>query len=125
MPINYQEYPPNWKEIRARILERDQNKCKFCDVPNNAFIYRPYKKRKEWRLMPDGHEADAMVFDGIKFTKIVLTIAHLDHDKLNHDVKDERLAALCQRCHLLYDLDRHISKRKNNVLKKLNQPELF
>lgn len=75
--------------------------------------------------MPEGHEADAMAIDGFKFTKIVLTIAHLDHDKLNHEVKDERLAALCQRCHLLYDLDRHISNRKNNQLLKANNPTLF
>jgi hypothetical protein len=34
---------------------------------------------------------------------VVLTIAHLDHDELNHEVKDERLKALCQHCHLNYD----------------------
>jgi len=32
-----------------------------------------------------------------------LTIAHLDHDRDNFDVFDERLAALCQKCHLNYD----------------------
>lgn len=36
-------------------------------------------------------------------TKIVLTVAHLDHDELNHDVKMERLMAMCQLCHLQYD----------------------
>ena len=35
--------------------------------------------------------------------KVVLTIAHLDHDELNHSVTLERLAALCQLCHLRYD----------------------
>ena len=34
---------------------------------------------------------------------IILTIVHLDHDVDNHQVKDERLAALCQKCHLDYD----------------------
>ena len=41
-------------------------------------------------------------FDVYK-TKIVLTIAHLDHDELNHDVKMDRLMAMCQLCHLQYD----------------------
>ena len=35
--------------------------------------------------------------------RVVLTIAHLDHDECNHDVKLDRLAALCQLCHLRYD----------------------
>ena len=38
-----------------------------------------------------------------KKVKVVLTVAHLDHDEENHEVKDERLAALCQWCHLNYD----------------------
>jgi hypothetical protein len=46
--------------------------------------------------------------------KIVLTIAHLDHDKHNHDIQDDRLAALCQACHLNYDRPRHVSSRKAN-----------
>ena len=39
----------------------------------------------------------------IKQIRVVLTIAHLDHDEENHDVSDDRLAALCQQCHLNYD----------------------
>jgi hypothetical protein len=110
MPINYKDYPPNWKEIRKRILLRADNKCEFCGVTNYAFVWRD--KMGKWQLMPEGHEADAMALDGFKFTKIVLTIAHLDHDKLNHSVQDDRLAALCQKCHLGYDLPRHIENRK-------------
>ena len=34
---------------------------------------------------------------------VVLTVAHLDHDEWNHEVQDNRLAALCQKCHLTYD----------------------
>ena len=119
MPIDYNEYPPNWLEIRARILLREDNKCKFCGAPNHTMIYRPKKGLNKWELMPEGHEADAMALDGFKFTKVVLTIAHLDHDKLNHEVSDERLAALCQRCHLGYDLHRHINNRRygRNYLK--------
>jgi len=110
MPCNYKEYPKDWKQIRKRILLRADNKCEFCGVPNHAFIYR-YGKDK-WDFMPEGREADAMALDGFKFTKIVLTIAHLDHDKSNHGVSDDRLKALCQKCHLGYDLPRHIDNRK-------------
>lgn len=30
MPINYREYPPDWKQTRARILERAGNRCEWC-----------------------------------------------------------------------------------------------
>lgn len=103
MPINYKDYPANWKEIRERILEREKHCCKFCGVQN--YSYRQNNQGK--------------------FTRIVLTIAHLDHDKLNHDVQDDRLAALCQKCHLGYDMQRHIANRKRNLDIKRKQTKLF
>lgn len=38
-----------------------------------------------------------------KKVKVILTIAHLDHDETNHHVADDRLKAMCQICHLRYD----------------------
>jgi 5-methylcytosine-specific restriction endonuclease McrA len=99
MPINYSKYPPNWTtEIVPRIKERDGHCCKFCGIKN-------------YTIKPNG-------------TKVVLTVAHLDHDSSNHDVQDDRLAALCQACHLKYDLHRHIMKRKYG-LGVYDQPKLF
>lgn len=113
MPIDYKEYPENWfTVIRPSVLARAKHCCEDCGAPNHKFIYRPFKGRLDWKLMPEGHEADALGLDGVKFTKVILTIAHLDHDKLNHEVKLDRLKALCQRCHLLYDLKHHIENRK-------------
>ena len=55
MPINYKKYPPNWRtEIVPRIKARDGHQCKFCGIEN-------------YTIKPNG-------------TKVVLTIAHLDHD---------------------------------------------
>jgi 5-methylcytosine-specific restriction endonuclease McrA len=100
MPIDYSKYPPNWStEIVPRIKERDGHKCQFCGIENYA-------------ITPKG-------------TKVVLTIAHLDHDNDNHDVTDDRLAALCQRCHLRYDLHRHVAKRKYGTAFFKTQPTLF
>lgn len=126
MPIDYKEYPKNWKtEIRPAILERAKNCCEQCGAPNHELIYRPDKKdKKKWLLAPDGHLANAMVLDCIKFTKIILTIAHLDHDKQNHDVKLDRLQALCQRCHLLYDIEHHKANRKYGRRHKENNHKL-
>lgn len=58
-----------------------------------------------------------------KPTKIVLTIAHKDHDPthndgLEHDhikvlpYEQSNLAAWCQKCHLDYDRDHHMKNAK-------------
>lgn len=124
MPIDYSEYPPNWKtEIRPAVLKRAKNCCENCGVPNYALIYRPNKGKPDWELAPEGHQADAMALDGVKFVKIVLTIAHL-----NHDIKQNNLVnlkALCQRCHLNYDKVFHKSNRIKNRATKQKQTNLF
>jgi hypothetical protein len=48
----------------------------------------------------------------IRPIRIILTIAHLDHDPENWDVSDDRLAALCQKCHLTHDAPMKAEKRK-------------
>lgn len=84
--MNYSKYPKNWKtEIRPRILERAGYKCEMCGV------------------------ADRTIRNG---SVVVLTIAHLDRDPDNHMVKDDRLQALCQACHLAYDRDANVKNKK-------------
>lgn len=41
----------------------------------------------------------------MKVSRIVLTIAHLDHAPENNDPTN--LRALCQRCHLAWDKEHH------------------
>lgn len=103
MPWDRSKYPKDWRERRARILERDGNCCKFCGVPNHAFIYRD---RKGWHKISE-MECEVLALEGIKTTLIVLTIAHLERG--DKDCPDVLLAALCQRCHLLYDIKLHVS----------------
>ena len=123
MPIDYKRYPANWKEISLRIRERDGQRCKSCHVPNGALRNtitgewtRNLMQAETWHLV-----------DGDKVTKIVLTVAHLGtahadgrpgdkHDK--HDVRDENLAALCQKCHLALDRDDHIRNAKTTRARK-------
>ncbi len=92
-------YPPNWKEISLARRALAQWKCEWCGVLNGTS-----------RLGSKG-----------KPYKVVLTVAHLGtpypdgrpgdkHDKM--DVRPENLAALCQVCHLRYDIDEHIQHAK-------------
>lgn len=73
-PENKDRYPKDWKQISLRIRERAGQKCEDCGVENYS------------------------IRDG---SKIVLTVAHLDHTPEN--CADENLKAWCQRCHNRYD----------------------
>ena len=99
-PENKHRYPKNWRQIRAAILDRARNRCEFCGIPNYA-----YKSRKTNAWTEDAGQAETWAMEGERVTKIVLTIAHLDHTPENCD--SDNLRALCQRCHLNYDIKHH------------------
>jgi len=100
-PENKDRYPDDWKEIRAKILERANHCCEFCGVKNYAVGYWEGEKFVEYKD-PESFEADvAALVDGKNVIKIVLTIAHLDHTPEN--CNPANLKAICQRCHNRYD----------------------
>ena len=120
MPVDYKRYPSDWKQITARIREREGNCCKFCGVRNGAVGYRKADGsfvQLAKSVYEVGMEVEvAGLVDRRKIIKIVLTVAHLGigkpeglpgdkHDKM--DVRDDNLAALCQQCHLRLDIDEH------------------
>lgn len=99
-PCNYDEYHPDWKHIRRQILDQADNCCEFCGVANGARGFRTGGEFVEAGLAvcADPHFPHRCIV-------IVLTIAHLDHDVTNNDPTN--LRALCQRCHLRWDIDHH------------------
>ena len=117
MPIDYKRYPKNWKEIRKRILERAGNKCEFCGLENGITVYRARINNKvQWfktlnQLQKAVPQIEMFDFYKKHTAKVVLTIAHLDHDETNHNVIDDRLRALCQLCHLRYDAKEKYKRR--------------
>ena len=105
--MDYSRYPADWKAISLRIRVRDGDCCKWCKVKNGQ-----------------AHPVTGSV--------VVLTVAHLGaakpdgspgdkHDKM--DVRDENLAALCQRCHLNFDRDEHVANAAKSRERKRQQRE--
>lgn len=126
MPIDYKKYPPNWKtEIRPAILTRAGNCCEWpgCPFKNGqvVFVGKDLKTGKnDWFETYD--KAVAAVGEFMAFrdpVKVVLTIAHLDHDETNHAVTLDRLAAWCQLHHLRYDA----KEKYRRVMSKSITPE--
>jgi hypothetical protein len=122
MPIDYKKYPSNWlKEIRPRIMKRANNtcECEGCDFKHLEDVWAVRFRGRTIGWYRDFDEANAQpktieskrnkksgqveLIPNPKKVKVILTIAHLDHDETNHEVKDDRLMAMCQICHLRYD----------------------
>lgn len=102
MPFDATRYPDTWKQISLRIRQRANNLCEWCGAENG----KPHP---------------------VTGSKVVLTVAHLGtvkpdgspgdkHDKM--DCRDENLAALCQRCHLRFDIDEHMANAKQTRIRK-------
>jgi len=91
MPIDYKKYHKKWTLIRRLILKRAKNRCegspKFPDC--RAKNYRPHPETG---------------------SKVILTTAHMDHNRENNLFYN--LKALCQRCHLMHDINHHVNNRK-------------
>ena len=117
MPVDPARYPSNWKKVSLTIRRIAGNRCEHCGIANGV-------------PLPSGRAG-----------KVVLTVAHLGtpfpdgrpgdkHDK--RDVRRENLAALCQKCHLSYDLEDHIlharqtrQRKKYEAAREAGQLELF
>jgi len=86
MPVDYKEYHPKWKRMSLFIrFYRAKSKCERCGAEN----YKPHP---------------------VTGSKVVLTVAHLDHDIKNN--RFSNLAALCQRCHFEHDRKDNLIRRK-------------
>ena len=85
-PENRDRYPSNWRTIRETILLRAGDRCE-------GSPQYPDCRAQNTKPHP------------VTGSRVVLTIAHLDHTPEN--CAPENLRALCQRCHLAYDADHH------------------
>jgi hypothetical protein len=134
MPINYNDYHPKWRLISKLIrYVRAKNKCEDCGLENEMVIKRlqgnMYRKpcSEEWDMIYAKVRSGGYNMSGalkrLGFTRIVLTVAHLDHDKTNN--RFWNLRALCQRCHLYHDRKQHAENRKYGRNHKKQQYKLL
>lgn len=102
MPINYNDYPDNWKtEIVPAIRARSGNRCEGTEQ-------YPDCQAENGKPHPDTG------------SRVVLTTAHMDrntdnnyYNPTNKNHPKNNLRHLCQRCHLNHDRKaQHIPNRK-------------
>jgi hypothetical protein len=94
-PENRGRYPADWKTvIRPAVLARADNRCEGSPQ------------------YPDCH-AVAGEPHPVTGSRVVLTVAHLDHTPENCDPRN--LRAWCQRCLLAYDREHHRETRRSRA----------
>lgn len=111
MPIraeNRSRYPKDWAAISLRI-RRD---------------------RAEWRceaMDANGESSRCAARHGephpVTGSRVVLTVAHLDHVPENCD--DSNLRAMCQRCHNIYDMPMRRAGIKQRAKDALGVPDML
>lgn len=118
MPVDLSRYPNDWAAISYHIrFERAQGRCECTGECG----------RHEERCQAEHGKAHPLTQ-----SIVVLTTAHLGtdtgdkHDKM--DVRPENLKAMCQRCHLLFDIAEHrynaaVTRRARKI--ENGQMELF
>ena len=128
---NRHRYPENWNVIRYNIITlRARNHCENCGIENNIVVRR--LANNTWRNLTE-HEKREIDYQQcilgkkyyptlkyLRLTKIVLTVAHLDHNEANNT--ETNLKAFCQKCHFAYDkTDNRIRKIGNRNINIRNQ----
>ena len=131
-PENRARYPKAWKAIADGIRDRAGNRCEGspdfpdCRVPNYSIGYRNDAGVWVEKGRGDMQELADLSFywgDIQKLTRIVLTVAHLDHTPENCDPSN--LRAMCQRCHLNYDKAHHAQTAYATRKARANTADMF
>lgn len=101
MPIraeNRGRYPKDWKAISFRIrFERARGRCECSGECG----------RERCKGRCDAEHGKPHPVTG---STVILTTAHLADPIEN--VADDNLKAMCQACHLLFDIDRHVANAR-------------
>ena len=100
LPINLERkklYPEDWDRISLLIKEKAGWKCELCQAVNGF----PHPITK---------------------SMVIITVHHINGDPT--DNRKINLIALCQRCHLRLDLEKHMKNRRKSRKNKESKLQL-
>lgn len=109
---------PEWFEARRLCLDRAAGKCEWCKKPRGDVrqaldhsgrwfdeVTREWIRPPAFRVGVDLSSFAMAPPRRASTVRCVIAPAHLDHNPENNAA--DNLAALCQRCHLVYDGPHH------------------
>lgn len=111
--MNAADYPRNWKAISAEIRKRSGGQC---ECAGECGLHRTH---------PGPRRCTERNGEPAKFAKgkVVLTVAHLCHRPKCR--RRDHLKAMCNRCHLRYDVKHHLRTRRERGEAFSGQRRLF
>lgn len=127
-------YPIDWKELSHHVrFVRAKGCCERCGRPHGKRVAHLGDGRWWDEAAGTWRSGNGRVLKSlppleatelpIKFTKVAIATAHLDHDRANNDPKN--LKAFCQRCHMLHDKPEHLRERDLTYKKRRAVGDLF
>lgn len=125
---------PEYRAFVTALLDRAGTACEQCHAPHRSRVYRVSLKQFAgwwWSETGTAHDLQGNVWEHLspffmmenfpsfewRAVKIVVGPAHLNHTPGDFDIDHSK--ALCQWCHLNYDLPMHVVHSRNTrCLKK-------
>ena len=122
-PMDRSKYPANWEEVSRLVRWMAGQRCQFCGVRNGS---QGFRMQSGAFVLLEPHHLCADYHWGVDWAarciRIVLTVAHLNHDPM--DCRWENLRSLCQRCHLIWDRHHHARNAARTRDRKRGQMRL-
>jgi hypothetical protein len=120
LPMRREAYPPNWREISARIrFIRAQYMCECrgeCGRDHSTdditAAWDGWLRRENAEPVRPRCPAVHNKPNPRTGSTVVLTTAHLRTAESTMDCREEVLRAMCNACHLAYDMEQHIANRR-------------
>jgi hypothetical protein len=125
MPVNYKrDYPPNWRAFsRSIIFDRAKERCECTGECGRAHgtLKKPGRCSKVHRAQILSEARIRRPRQERKLFMVILTCAHLWQGACQCAFKcaePSHVKALCQACHLAYDLEERVSHARATREKK-------
>lgn len=121
MPMDRKKYPKNWEAFSEEI--RFVRAAGRCECTGECGLHKTHPGP---RRCVEIHGEPAKWAKG----KVVLTVAHLNNDGGPCRCEPrcalaEHVKAMCQRCHIRYDVKRHMLNASQTRMLKAGQRALF
>lgn len=110
-PAARRSTPKDAKLVGLELRAERGAVCERCGIQDDGLFVRRVPEGAEavadaeGRYRLDAGGAVALACRGAQVSRVILAVAHLDHNRDNW-AKDN-LALLCQHCHLLHDVGKH------------------
>lgn len=124
---------PEYRAFVTALLDRAGNACEQCHAPNRARVFRAdVEEFAGWwwdEILGIGRDQNGDQWPefnywavqlgfGVKFRGVKILVGPAHTNRTPGDLDPEHARALCQRCHIVYDVPQHVNNSRVTRCKK-------